>query len=497
LTNKDIIMSTSTLELRTTYPIDQVPDEIAIAIGSIAYLTQAPSALCGQSVLAAVNFAVQAHFDVQTDYGPRPLSEFFITLGQSGERKSSVDKLALQGYADWEAEQFIDYDSRKADRQAEIDQWEQDKAAILKDKALDKRKKAMAIEDLGDRPRLPLLPKRLVREPTQQGLIKLYSQGFPSLGMFSDEAGSFLGGYAMNKDNSLHMAASLSDLWDAKPLERIRAGEDLGLLFGRRLASHLMLQPSVATKLLDSPIFSGQGLTARMLVACPESTVGQRLHRRTAEERAHEATSRKYVHQFAQRIKRCLETLYPHKEGDIQQLAPMAMRMTDDARAIWLDWTDEVERQSAPGGLLVPIVSLANKAGEHAARLAGTMAAFQYLNGTGHKDVIEVEDMRCGLELMNYYLGQTLGLLGTLDDETEESRDYELLDKWVQEWGMTEAFVCYTNIANDGPRRLRKRKDLIEKFMNRMIKLGVLVPMDEPQSIKGKVRRAAYRIERD
>ena len=62
-------------------------------------------------------------------------------------------------------------------------------------------------------------------EPTFEGLVKLYGIGRPALGLFSDEAGGFIGGHAMNSDNRLKTMAGLSRLWNGEPIDRTRAGD--------------------------------------------------------------------------------------------------------------------------------------------------------------------------------------------------------------------------------------------------------------------------------
>ena len=58
--------------------------------------TGAPLSMCASSVLAAAALCVQPHVDVILPTGAvRPVSNDFITIGVSGERKSTVDKLAL------------------------------------------------------------------------------------------------------------------------------------------------------------------------------------------------------------------------------------------------------------------------------------------------------------------------------------------------------------------------------------------------------------------
>ena len=71
-------------------------------------------------------------------------------------------------------------------------------------------------------------------------------------GLFSSEGGAFLGGYAMDKYHVLRMATGLSELWDGKPIRRVRAarwylrsfrmygsrrdlGRALGVLLGERM----------------------------------------------------------------------------------------------------------------------------------------------------------------------------------------------------------------------------------------------------------------------
>ena len=58
-------------------------------------IIKAPLAICAQSVLAAANLAVQGHADVVIDGRWFPVSEYFLSIAQSGERKSAADKAAL------------------------------------------------------------------------------------------------------------------------------------------------------------------------------------------------------------------------------------------------------------------------------------------------------------------------------------------------------------------------------------------------------------------
>lgn len=77
-------------------PASAFPHEALGTIGSSVVtlmhrVIQAPVALVGQTILAAMNQASQPYANVCIDGRVSPLSEYFLTLGESGERKSAAD----------------------------------------------------------------------------------------------------------------------------------------------------------------------------------------------------------------------------------------------------------------------------------------------------------------------------------------------------------------------------------------------------------------------
>ena len=82
-------------------PASIFPHEALGTIGSgvvtlMHQVIQAPVALVGQTILAAMNQASQPYANVCIDGRVSPLSEYFLTLGESGERKSAADAFAKQ-----------------------------------------------------------------------------------------------------------------------------------------------------------------------------------------------------------------------------------------------------------------------------------------------------------------------------------------------------------------------------------------------------------------
>ena len=86
----------------------------------------------------------------------------------------------------------------------------------------------------------------------------------------------------MNEDNKLKTAASLSAVWDGSPIKRIRAGDGVSVLPGRRLALHLQIQTDAAAAFFSSPMLRDQGILSRILVARPNSLAGTRLYKEPA-----------------------------------------------------------------------------------------------------------------------------------------------------------------------------------------------------------------------
>ena len=77
------------------YPIEALGDVLGPMARAIMDTVQCPDAVAGQTVLAAAGLTVQPHADVLIDGREYPLSNFFITVAETGERKTAADKAAL------------------------------------------------------------------------------------------------------------------------------------------------------------------------------------------------------------------------------------------------------------------------------------------------------------------------------------------------------------------------------------------------------------------
>ena len=221
------------------FPLAALGSILAAGAEAIVDHVQCPVAIAGQSALATAALGTQGHANVELVHGHKaPLSEFFLTIAQSGERKSEADRKALWPIQKREEALRAGYDVDLPAYEQRREAWEAQRRRILRAqgkgaaKTLDE--KNAALEELGPPPQAPLTPLLTCPEPTFEGLCRLLVSGYPSVGVFSAEGGQFVGGHSMSEDHRLKTAAALSGLWDGAPIKRVRSGDGISILPGRR-----------------------------------------------------------------------------------------------------------------------------------------------------------------------------------------------------------------------------------------------------------------------
>ena len=462
------------------FPLAALGPVLQSAAQAIMDRVQCPDAIAAQSVLGAASLAVQAHADViipATGHS-RPLSLFLVTVAASGERKSAADGEALaplhrreEALRDQCARARPLYDNAKA-------AWEEARKRALGRAKGDFAAGRDALDALGPPPVPPPAPMLLVREPTLGGLHKLFGEAEPSLGLFSDEAGGFLGGHGMSEENRLHMAAGLSELWDGAPIRRVRVGDGATILPGRRLAAHLMIQPGIADRLLSNVELGQQGLLSRLLVAAPGSLAGTRL------QRAADPRSRSALDAYSLRLSDLLELEVLKHNGGLQ---PRRLELDGRAAGLWRAFADDTERQLGPGGLLEPVRGFANKLPEHAARLAGVIQLVETPLAGG----IGGEAMERGIALARFYASEALRLFhtGTIPPEVAQA---ELLLNWLHaDWG--KPLVGISHVYQRGPNSIRT-KAKARAAINVLEEHGWLHPVTNGAEIDDQRHRDAWHV---
>lgn len=226
--------------------------------------------------------------------------------------------------------------------------WKGERERILADarKPETKLGARVDLEKLGPEPSAPPSTDRTVRNPTYEGLTRQFREGCPSLGIFSDEGGQFLGGYAMTSENRQATLAALNDAWQGQPIKRTLSGEGAYTLYRRRLAVHLMVQPGVARTFMADPMAADTGFLPRFLICEPPSAIGYRL---TSQARENPAA----LEAFGARLRAILETDLP-ADPETGALGTRPLWLTPEAKALLVDFSDNHGSRTRAGAKPAP-----------------------------------------------------------------------------------------------------------------------------------------------
>ncbi|EPR14211.1 hypothetical protein M527_29320 [Sphingobium indicum IP26] len=472
------------------YPLEALGETIGSAVAAISRKVMVPPALAANSVLSACSLAVQPYVNVllPTDQA-RPVSLFLVTVAESGDRKSTTDDIATNEIGQYQRDLQEQHARMEHELMARKLAWDTSKSeALTQSKKKGREAIEQALKDLGPRPQDPMTPVITVRVGTTQGLIKQFEHARPSLGLMSDEGGSWLGGYGLSEDSRLFTVSTLSDLWDGKPVQRLTAGEGSTSLYGRRLTFHMMIQPILAGRLLGDAEFKGQGFLSRLLVAQPESLAGTRLvdPRAPADPAIAQA-----IEGFDRRLAQIIRAKLPMDE-ETRALKPKAIPLTPMAKEIWWAFANELERRIGKGGDLADVRGFATKLPEQAARIAAVLAVFHF----GPKiDAIEDEMLASGITLARYYLTEAVRLFGVASPN-QVLVDAQVVSDWLKnDW--KENLISVGAIQQRGPAQIRKRNaDQIKEIIAALVRHDHLsAPMTGGGMVSGKKVRECWRIQ--
>jgi len=446
------------------YPVDSLGLILGSAVKSIERVIKAPRAVCGSSILAAASLATQHLADVEVDGRRHPLSLSMMTIAESGERKSAVDKEALRAARIHEKELIrkfeAELDARKASKKTSSDSGNSSGDAD------------------GDQPE-PQLPYILVDDFTYEGVFKLLYKGQPSIGLIADEGAQVFGGHGMSKENEMRTAAGLSKLWDCGELSRVRAGDGSAKMYGKRTASHLMVQPVIAERVLSNPMLVGQGVLARSLLAYPDGTAGTRTY--VAESLRDDLAMREYERRLLELHQK--EPIYA-QQGHYE-LEPYSLHLKRDAKDEWVAFYNWVEERLRPGGEFAAVKAWASKTPEQALRIAGVLTLVENPNA----GEIDKDTIRRAAELALWHLSEARRLAGTAE-LSSEVRDAEALLNWCHETGREE---LYSAVALQyGPSRIRESK-IFKSAINELVRAGWAEPLGT-KVVDGASRRQAWKI---
>jgi hypothetical protein len=468
----------------TVFPSHALGSILKPAADAIHHMTQAPFAICAQSVLAAATLCIQGLKDIQLPTGQvKPLSCFFLSVAATGERKSSCDLFALDPVRRHEEKMRAGYSQEHQDWLNRKDVHDKFRTDILRDKKNYRTadQKEAAIAELGPTPKAPWLPSMTCQEPTLEGLYLFMAKSLPSVGLFNGEGGQFIAGHGMNEESKIRTATGLSHFWDGTPVDRTRAADGYTLLAGKRLTIHLMAQPDIAATMLSDRSLLDQGLLSRFLVAAPDSAAGTRFFK----ERDH--ITQAAFDGYARHMTNILGHDLPINESEGDALKPQTLLFTEDARRLWIEFVNDIEIQLSPGGPLDHVRGLANKIPEHAARLGGVLAMAEDPQAW----MLERPHLENGITLADYYLQEAIRLYSA-GKTRYRLRLAQAALEWMQnDW--PHNVISLPDLYQRGPNRIRD-KDTALTVVGVLEDHGWLIEIPGGTTVNGQRRSEAWRI---
>jgi hypothetical protein len=251
----------------------------------------------------------------------------------------------------------------------------------------------------------------------------------------------------MKSENRLASLAGLSKFWDGGTQTYTLRGTEkkAETLVARncRLSVHLQGQSVAMQPFLTDRLARGQGALARFLIHKPTSTIGTRV---TTVEKWLKPADTRAMQAFSQRVRECLSAPHAFWE-DGETIKRFGLRLNRAATAVIVDYYNRLETSLAPGAVLEGLSDLANKNHENAARIAGTLAAFD------GRDGVDETDMQAGCDIAAYFLSETIRL-ARLAPQEEGLADALTIARWLHGRGGRQS---NTNLNNGLQFHLRRK----------------------------------------
>lgn len=407
---------------------------------AIERMTQAPDAVCAQSVVGAMSAVASLRGQVRTIFdSPMPIAVMLSTVALSGERKSTADSMASRGITLFEK------------------RLRESIAASENSAKPSGRASSNAANNSGNNFRTAEI---MVSDPTIEGLFDVMINGPGTAYLANDDAAGFFGGHAMSSDQRRKTIAAIASLFSGTAIRRPRATKENQVIEDIPLTMHLMFQPYLLASVYGDRELLDQGILPRILPVFPSSNIGNRPFRGVNSD---DAGVRDDFHA------RCLDLL---TEFSITR-SDALMRTGSDpdenlldlsaaAKGVLIDFYNEIEEQCGEGGKYAGIRSFASRAAENATRLGAIFTVFDDPQAQ-HMQTFAAES---GCRLMRYYLAAYDHICETAAAKKSAGEAVEL-GKWLYGAVGPGGTSHDKHLSQFGPssfRDLARRRSALEKL---------------------------------
>lgn len=449
------------------FPITVLPEFFQQVAQRIHAETQSPIPLICSTMLSVMSMSVQDLYDVAPKHNMKSLlTLYLIVLAESGERKSTVYKLLMQSIFDIEYIWEMEYQKELLTYQAELPIWEI-KINALRKKLQQEVKNGTDTESSSSelkkcelqRPQEPVRKRFIINDTSKAALKKELGNGWQSLVLLSDEAGSILAGELLS-DPALY-----NSLWSGSSIDVDRANYGSFKIEDARLGCLLMVQPKLFDTFLDQKgeLARSSGFFARTLFCKPFSTIGSRLS--TNEELLINNSNPEALSNFNTKVKKFIELSIERRNANEPR---KCITFSPEAQARWYTEFDRVEYQSGLYGPLKEYSDYTSKHAEQVARIAGILEIFS----TGN-DVVSDYTMYAAIQIANWYLDSFIYLMSS-KNIPDEVLHVDLLNNWlIQNAYKAGGHIPKNIILKYGPNPIRN-KSALDNALSILERKGVI-----------------------
>ncbi|EOF4703572.1 YfjI family protein [Pluralibacter gergoviae] len=454
------------------YPVTSFPQVLLNVIQELHKNTQIPVALIGNVVLATTSLACQSLIEVIQPHTnmPEPCSLYLMTIAESGEGKTTINKQVMKPCYTFAAELIQQYEQQVVDYKHKLKVWKIRQQALesnlrqaIKKGYPGENEEHEVSEHAQNEPQRPSRPNFIYEDTSLKALVEGLSE-HPEAGFISDEAITFFKSYLKNNPGLLNKA------WDGEMFDFRRADREIYQITPL-LTFSLMSQPGIFNDYIKKHEISARasGFLSRFLFAWVESSIGSR-------QNTHEKMDAdSHLDIFHKRVEEILEL--NKLQLNVPGIRKKQLTLTDNALTFWRNNRTETERKISPGNEWEHIRDIASKSSANIIRIAALLSFF-----CDEKiETIDSNSISCATDIMDWYLNQASNIFYPMSERCQFEQDVRELHTWIMRRIVkNEGFAILKNqLEKYGPHRLR-RTEKLTPVLNQLISQGVFSVIQAP-----------------
>ncbi|MFN3067813.1 YfjI family protein [Serratia sp. J2] len=443
------------------FPINAFPQLLREAIFDVEEYTQAPLPLIASSVISALSLSCQSLIDIKiNDAVTSPVSLFLLVIADSGERKTTVDRMVLKPFYQHDTNLLNESEEKEKYYGLEHKIWREKEKAILNlirknvtkgqdTEALSQRLREFQV----DKPIPPKIRRHIYNNVTPEALqLAMYSHS-PHVGLIADEGANILDRQVMNDLNFIN------SMWDGVSFHVDRKTTQSFTIENGRITLSVMVQKKPFNSYLkrQGEKARGSGFFAR----CFPLFIDENLTTQgTRFARAHSGNL-KFLDCFYRRVDELIVKGSSHNELNRR----VCLSLSPPAQYAWEQIYNEIEGRIGPDEEYANMNDFASKLANNVARLSALFGYFTEGECSIKKEYVESAWLLC-----EWYMKQAINLFGY-----EEGHYEALLLSWLRREYTRSGRdrIRYNDIRRNGPNVLRKGK-LLDKVIANLEKAGAI-----------------------